>query len=110
MDERSFEELTKDVAGARSRRGMVRVLAGALSASLAGLTVGQRIAAADEVGDEAFGYCRPQRKPCKRNKQCCAGRCKKNGTCGCIKKGGSCLTGAGLLVCCSGKCNNGKCK
>ncbi|MCC7021260.1 MAG: hypothetical protein IT338_00450 [Thermomicrobiales bacterium] len=110
MDERAFEDLTREVAGAQSRRDMIRVLAGALSASAAGLVAGQRVVAAEDVGDEAFGYCRPQRKPCKRNKQCCSGRCKKNGTCGCIKKGGSCLAGVGVIVCCSGKCNKGKCK
>lgn len=121
MDDRALEELSKLVAAAKSRRGMVRALGGALAVSAASAVAGARIVSATDVEGEAFGFCRPAGAKCGRDKQCCAGRCKKRkrfknapplarskGRCGCVKKGGLCINGAGL-ACCSRKCQNGKC-
>jgi hypothetical protein len=109
MDERAFGELTKRVAGAGTRRGAVRALAGGLSVSAASMAAGARLVSATDVEGEAFGFCRPPRARCGRNKQCCAGRCKKNGTCACNGKGAPCINRVGI-VCCSGKCREGSCE
>jgi hypothetical protein len=108
MDERRFGELTKQVAHAETRRGVVRVLAGSLTASVLALAAGGRGVTATDVGDEVFGYCSPPQTPCSQDKKCCSGKCK-NGACTCRKKGAPCINRAGI-VCCSQKCRNGKCK
>jgi hypothetical protein len=108
MDDRAFEELTRRVGQARSRRGMLQVAAAGLSAPLLGVFGVQYAAAQDGVGEEAFGFCRPGGFPCGRDQQCCTSRCR-NGVCGCAKKGKPCINRVGVN-CCSRKCRNGKCK
>jgi hypothetical protein len=114
MDERVFGELTKHIAAAPSRRGMVRAIAGGMTAAVMASLNRPAPGAAQDVGDEAI--CRPAGLPCSRKQQCCARKCVK-GTilgqpakvCGCWKKGHDCIRGIGL-VCCSGKCGKkGKC-
>jgi hypothetical protein len=107
MDERAFGEWSRQVGAARSRRGTLRALVGGLVA--AGVLRGVEPAAAQEVGEEAFGFCRPANFPCIRDKQCCAGRCTDAGVCHRRKKGGRCIAGVGA-ACCSGRCRKGKCK
>ena len=121
MDERAFEELTRHVAAAESRRGVLRALGGAVAVSAASAVAGERVVSAQDVDGEAFGFCRPAGRRCGRDKQCCAGRCLKRkkfkdapkglrtkGRCGCVKKGGSCINRVGL-ACCSRNCRDGKC-
>lgn len=113
MDERVFGELTKHIAAAPSRRGMVRALSGGIAAAIATTLSRPASTGAQEVGDEAF--CRPAKFPCKDKLQCCARKCVK-GTllgqpttvCGCNKKGKDCIQGLGQS-CCSGRCKKGKC-
>jgi hypothetical protein len=122
MDEWAFGELTKQVAAAESRRDMLRALGGAVAATAASAVAGERVVSADDVEGEAFGFCRAARAKCGRDKQCCAGRCKKrkkfknappglrsSGRCGCVNKGGSCINRVGL-ACCSRTCRDGKCQ
>lgn len=113
MDERVFGELTRHIAAAPSRRGMIRVLSGGLVAAVMATRGRQTPARAQEAGEEAF--CRPAKFPCRDKLQCCARKCVQ-GTiqgqpakvCGCNKKGKSCIKGLGQS-CCSGHCAKGKC-
>ena len=101
MDERSFAELSKRVASAASRRGMMQTLiAGTVGAALG-------LRGRDEA-EAAFGYCSPPGVPCQDRKKCCSGTCR-GGVCGCKKKGKPCLNRVGI-ACCSQKCRKGKCK
>lgn len=106
MDERAFGELTRHIAAAPSRRGMLRALGGGMAATVMA-TLGRRApAGAEEVWDEAI--CRPQKFPCGNKLQCCARKCT-DGVCGCLKKGKDCIRGLGFS-CCTSKCTKkGKC-
>ena len=115
MDERVFGELTKHMAAAPSRRGMVRALSGGIAAAVLATVSGRTPVVAQEAGDE--GFCRPRQTPCSNKLQCCARKCVQ-GTllgqparvCGCNKKGKDCIRGLGQS-CCSGRCaKSGKCK
>ena len=107
MDERVFGELTKHIAAAPSRRGMVRALSGGMAAAVMASLHRPTPVTAQDVGEE--GFCRPRKARCSRKLQCCARKCKK-GRCGCWKKGHDCIRGIGA-TCCSGKCSEqGKCK
>ncbi|MGH2613891.1 MAG: hypothetical protein ACRDJC_01525 [Thermomicrobiales bacterium] len=108
MDERSFGELTKRVAGAETRRGMLGAVAMGVAAPLLGALGYSRADAAADVGDEAFGFCRVGGFPCGRNQQCCTRRCRE-GVCSCAKRGKPCINRVGAN-CCSKKCRKGKCK
>jgi hypothetical protein len=108
MDERAFAELSKRVAQAGTRRGMLRVVSAGAVTALMGIWGGAPAAAMATVGDEAFGFCSPPTTPCTQDKKCCSGKCK-NGACTCRKKGAPCINRAGV-VCCSQKCRNGTCK
>jgi hypothetical protein len=100
MNEQSFAALSRRVAAAASRRNML----GALAAGV--VTMVGRPAAAAQVADEAFGFCRLPQAKCSRADDCCAGKCK-GGVCGCRKRGKNAIVGA---VCCSGKAKKGKCR
>jgi hypothetical protein len=104
MDHRAFGQLSKRVAAAETRRGTLRVLAGGMAAAALG-AFGREA----EVGEAAFGYCHPPGTQCTRDKKCCSGKCKSDGTCACNKKGAPCINRVGI-VCCSQKCKKGKCK
>jgi hypothetical protein len=113
MDERTFGELTKHIAAAPSRRGMLRVLGGGLAAAVVTTLGHPERAGAEETGEEAI--CRAAGFPCSRKLQCCARKCV-SGTiqgqparvCGCLKKGKDCIKGLGFS-CCSKHCAKGKC-
>jgi hypothetical protein len=103
MDPRRFEEITRRVAAAGSRRGALKALAGAVAAPL---LVGMR-------GEEAEAglpivHCKAPGKGCDKNQKCCSGRCK-NHHCGCNKKGRPCWAPLEGALCCSQKCRSGKC-
>ena len=110
MDDRAFEDLTRRVGRARSRRGMLLAAAAGLSAPiLAG--VGVQLAEAQDGGDvgaEVFGLCRVGGFPCGRDQQCCTRKCRE-GVCTCAKRGKPCINRVGAN-CCSRKCRKGKCK
>jgi hypothetical protein len=101
MDAEALGELSKKVAAAETRRGLGRtVLTG-----LVGLALGT---SGQQVADAAFGYCSPPGTKCSKDKKCCSGKCKGDGTCGCNGKGAPCLNRVGI-ACCSQTCRNGKC-
>ena len=100
MDAERFGELSKQVARAATRRGMIGALLGGLAVPLLG---------AAPAAEAAFGYCRAGGFPCNRNQQCCTNRCQADGTCGCARKGKPCLNRVGVN-CCSKRCRKGKCK
>jgi hypothetical protein len=120
MDERAFGELTKRVAHAESRRGVLGAVLLGVSAPLLGVVGYARPAAAadvsGEVGAEVFGLCRVGGFPCNRNKQCCTAKCvpgtllgQPAQVCTCAKKGKPCINRVGAN-CCSRACRKGKCK
>ena len=78
MDARRFDAWTKRLVGGATSR---RVALGALGASAT--------AAAAGLGIEAAAACRDDGKGCKRDQQCCSGRCKK----------GKCRRAAGQGAC-----------
>ena len=108
MDDRAFEDLTRRVGRARSRRGMLLAAAAGVSAPVLGAFGVQLAAAQDGVGAEAFGFCRAGGFPCGRDQPCCTRRCR-DGVCGCAKRGKPCLNRVGVN-CCSRACRKGKCK
>jgi hypothetical protein len=95
MRQLSIEAVSKQVAAASTRRGM-------LAALLAGGLLAPRHAA-----EAAFGFCRIPGQPCGKDVQCCANTCRSDGTCGCRKRGKPAAIGA---ICCSGKAKQGKCR
>jgi hypothetical protein len=103
MDEGAFGELSKRVAAAESRRGVLAALVAGISAPLGIALI------PGEGAEAAFGFCRAGGFPCTRAKQCCTRRCQDDGTCSCAKKGKPCINRVGIN-CCSKKCRKGKCK
>jgi hypothetical protein len=66
MDEGRFDNLTRVVGSKPTRRRAITMLGGGgLAALLARLDIGEAAA------------CRKAKKSCKRDKQCCSGRCKR---------------------------------
>src|SRR5262245_22405200 len=102
MDARAFGALSKRVAAVASRRGIGRVL----STGVLGLVLAARGTSNVEA---AFGFCSPPGTKCSQDKKCCAGKCKRDGTCGCNGKGAPCLNHVGV-ACCSQACRKGKCR
>jgi hypothetical protein len=103
MDGKRFEELSRQVAKAGSRRGALRVLAGAVAAPL---LVGRR-------GEEAaagipIAHCKAPGKRCKKDQTCCTGSCRKH-VCQCAKKGRPCWAPLEGALCCSRRCSKGTC-
>jgi hypothetical protein len=128
MDQRGFDELTRSMASASTRRSTIKVLGGGALASLLAL-VGRR-AAAQDLSDEAIS-CRSTGSNCHRDKNCCSRRCSRRsdddggyggggggfsgdagGICVCRPKGGKCEFDGRRRdkACCSGRCkHNGHC-
>lgn len=102
MDAQGFERLSKLVAQAPTRRRML----GALGAGLGLAVLGRQAVNADEVSDEAFGFCRIPGDTCGDSTQCCSRRCR-GGVCDCIKRGRYAFVAA---ICCSGRKKKGKCR
>jgi hypothetical protein len=98
--EHSFDELTRGMASGSISRGRALKLMGAalVGGTLASLGIGE--AGADNL-------CKPERKKCRKNAQCCSGKCV-GGFCAaaCVSDGGTCSTSGD---CCSGNCSNGFC-
>jgi hypothetical protein len=98
--ERSFDELASGLAsGTLSRRRALRLMGAALvGGTLASLGIGE--AAADDL-------CKPPGKKCRKNAQCCSGKCEDHKcAAACTSNGGSCTADS---ACCSGICDSGTC-
>ena len=73
MDAMRFDSLVRSLAIGTTRRTLLRRAAlGALGAAGAALGLRERAAAAE---------CRGRDADCRRDGQCCSGRCRDNGTC-----------------------------
>jgi hypothetical protein len=66
MDHSRFDEITRNLAGQRSRRSMLRALGALTAAAFAGVGVGDAGAA---------GRCRADGVVCVKNADCCDGSC-----------------------------------
>ncbi len=99
MDERRLEHLSRRVAAAPSRRGV-------LGALLGGVLLGPGAAPAS-ARERAFGFCKIPGATCSDDTQCCAGKCHSDGACGCKKRGKKAMVAA---LCCSGKRKKGYCR
>jgi hypothetical protein len=97
---RYFDELASGLASGSISRGKALRLMGAalVGGTLGSLGIGE--AAADDL-------CKPEGKKCRKDKQCCSGKCEGR-TCaaGCVSDGGTCANGS---ECCSGKCKSSTC-
>jgi hypothetical protein len=104
MDPRRFEEITRRVAEAGSRRAALMAVATALAAPALALLRPDEAAAGLPIV-----HCKPPGKKCDKDKKCCSGRCKR-GHCGCSKRGRPCWDPLEGALCCSQRCSNGKCQ
>ncbi|MCC7021262.1 MAG: hypothetical protein IT338_00460 [Thermomicrobiales bacterium] len=104
MDARRFEELTRRVGEAATRRGAVRALVAALAAPV---VLGMRGVEEAEAGVPIV-HCKLPGKRCSKNRKCCSGKCRR-GICWCNKKGRPCWEPLEGKLCCSQRCKNGKC-
>ena len=118
MDDRRFDDLVRSVAGTPSRRGLIRVLAGAVAGGL--LAVVGRGDEAAAAGCKNDGDCRPchrcNRKrgekrgrcvtTCRDGKVCCDGRCQTPGPGTCCTRGEHCGPDSGCMSCqiATGRC------
>jgi hypothetical protein len=103
MDAAKFEALSRRLGAAPSRREAVRVLAAAVAVPLvSGLRHEEAAAGLPIV------HCKPPGKKAKKSRQCCSGRLRR-GHCGCSKKGRPCWAPLEGALCCSQRCQNGKC-
>ena len=103
MEAKRFEELSRRVGDAATRRGAVKVLAGAL---LGSALLGQTLKPAE--AQLPIVNCRPPGQKCRKDKQCCTTRCK-NRLCQCAPNGSPCWAPLEGALCCSQRCRGGKC-
>ena len=103
MDAGKFEELSRRLGTAASRRATLRVLAGAVAAPVLA-----RWGAEEAAAGLPIVSCKPPGKKCDTNRKCCSGRCRR-GHCGCSKKGRACWAPLEGALCCSQRCSNGTC-
>jgi hypothetical protein len=116
MDAKRFEEMSRWVAAAPTRRQALKVLAaGVAAAALAGIR-----SQPSEAGSIIQG-CRMVGQRCDNDDNCCTGFCPQSQRrCGCLLTGDNCffeldpkkLPGVGFdmdAMCCTGKCQNSKC-
>lgn len=108
MDAQRFEELSRRVGTAQSRRDAVRAALAVLGATAFGAGAAKQAAAADAEGIPIY-HCKVPGQLCRRGKNCCSGKCKQ-GVCTCAKKGKPCYEPMEGSLCCSGRCKNGHCK
>jgi hypothetical protein len=112
MDQERLEAMARLVASARSRRELARRL-------VIGMLLGVAPALAATAGDaevgpdgQIFPGCRVSGQRCRKNSNCCTGRCTGAQQCRCLHKGASCMVtvkgGTTLFVhavCCSNRCS-----
>ena len=103
MDPRRFEDLSRKVAGAATRRAALKILAAGLVAPVLLGPRGEEAAAGIPIVN-----CKPPGKHCDKDKKCCSGSCKK-GICLCAKKGHQCWAPLEGALCCSQRCSQGRC-
>jgi hypothetical protein len=103
MDPRRFEELSRRVAQAESRRAAMKTLAAALAAPVL-----LRATADEAAAGIPIANCKLPGKKCSSDRRCCSQRCKK-GRCICSKKGRPCWAPLEGALCCSRRCQGGKC-
>ena len=72
-----FDELSRDLATAKTRRGFVKLPAATSGGGVLAL-IGARRASADDPG-----RCRRAGVQCRRSSECCSGLCSPEGTCVC---------------------------
>jgi|SRR5215208_1883612 hypothetical protein len=91
-EERSFDQLAKGLSNGTLSRGKALKL---LGAALVGGTL-----ASLGIGEAAAARCKRDGRACKKNSQCCSGKCE-NHKCApaCVSGGGACSTNDD---CCSG--------
>ena len=107
MDPRRFEDLSRLVARAGSRREALKALAAGL---VAGAGIGAGLAKAPEAeAGLPIVSCKIPGERCQGDKACCSGKCGK-GVCKCLGKGSACWQPMEGALCCSGRCREGKCK
>ena len=80
MDERRFEDLSRQVGAAATRRGALKALVGGMASLVVGLRrPGHGSAEEIELPTTIpIAHCRPQLVKCHDDRQCCSGTCKKN--------------------------------
>ena len=103
MDPRRFEELSRRVGEAANRRAAVKALAAAAAAPVLLKATGEEAEAGIPIAN-----CKAPGKKCSSNQRCCSGRCKKD-RCTCLKKGRACWNPLEGALCCSRRCQGGKC-
>jgi hypothetical protein len=103
MDARRFEELSRRIGGAKTRRAtMAALVSGLVVPVMAALRPREAEAGLPIVG------CKPPGKHCSKDHKCCSGKCAR-GTCACVKKGKRCWAPLEGALCCSQRCKSGKC-
>jgi hypothetical protein len=122
VDAKDFEDLSRRVGTAATRRGALKVLAGGLGASVIAL-LRPGSGAAEEIvlpHNIPILHCRVTLQSCHDDRQCCSNICKKNltaevgdlppidleGVCDCRPSGADCYRLAEGAFCCSGRCTN----
>ncbi len=108
MDARRFEELSRKVGAAQTRRDAVRAAVAALGLTAFGIGAAERAEASEAEGIPIY-HCKIPGWRCKKGKSCCSGKCKQ-GVCTCAAKGKPCYEPMEGSLCCSGRCKKGKCK
>ena len=103
MDARRFENLSRLIAEAGSRRTALKVCVATLAAPLLHGLHGDNAAAGLPIVN-----CKPPGKRCDDDKKCCSGNCRK-GICTCKKRGQDCWAPLEGALCCSQRCSSGKC-
>src|SRR5215216_7974235 len=102
--ERAFDDLATQMAsGSISRGKALRLMGAALVGGTLG-SLGIRGASADQGDQGENEECKAEGKKCRKNAQCCSGKCE-GGTCAaaCVSNGGTCTVND---QCCSGTCNS----
>jgi hypothetical protein len=100
MDSSRFDELTKALATATSRRQALKTIVATTLGGILGL---------GRLGTALAGRgpkCHRNGLGCDTNSQCCSGYCKNGEKCACAPNGATCTDGSN---CCSGTCCQGTC-
>jgi len=101
MDSRRFEELSRRVGAAATRRA-------AIVAAVVGVPALLGLGSEEAAAGLPIVHCKPPGKRCSKDQKCCSGNCRK-GICSCVKKGRPCWNPLEGALCCSQRCSQGKC-